>query len=56
MKILITGASGFVGKKVLERLLPNNDVIALSSQTLDGVTSIPSLNYRFDNNYLRNNG
>ena len=56
MKILITGASGFVGKKVLERLLPNNDVIALSSQTLDGVTSIPSLNYSFDNNYLRNNG
>lgn len=56
MKILITGASGFVGKKVLERLLPNNDVIALSSQTLDGVTSVPSLNYSFDNNYLRNNG
>lgn len=56
MKILMTGASGFIGKNVLKKLLPNNDIVALTSQYIDGVNCIPSLNYSFDDGYLRGHG
>lgn len=56
MKILMTGASGFIGKKVLECLDRTQDVTALSSQNIEGINCIQSLNYNFDDEYLSNNG
>ncbi len=57
-RILITGASGFVGRKVVEEILktyPNNDVVALASNELT-ISTILHNNYNIDENYLLNNG
>jgi nucleoside-diphosphate-sugar epimerase len=59
MKILLTGASGFIGKKVLDRLKEiygYDSVIALSSCNLKCVKTVASKNYKFDKNYLAENG
>ena len=55
---LITGATGFVGSKVLDELIKKyskTDLIALSSKELE-VSTILHNNYDFDENYLLNNG
>ena len=58
MKVLLTGATGFVGRKVLKRILDFCDakeVIVLSAQdsiSIDGIKTIPSRNYEFDEDYL----
>lgn len=57
MKVLITGASGFIGQRALKELKSRDiDVVALSSKKLDGIDTIESLDYAFNNNYLLNNG
>ena len=58
MKVLITGATGFIGHRVLEQLmLKNVDVVALSnSDNIKGVKTIFSNYYRFDDNYLMDQG
>lgn len=58
MKILITGASGFVGSHVLKKLL-GQDVCALTSSEsfdIDVIKTIDSKGYSFDEEYLLNNG
>jgi nucleoside-diphosphate-sugar epimerase len=59
MKILITGATGFVGSKVLTKLSQKygkDNIIALSSKPIDGIFTIRSLDYKFDRDYLLKNG
>ncbi len=59
MKILITGASGFVGSKVLDRLkliYGTESIIALSSRSIEGVKTVDSHNYKFGRNYLEESG
>lgn len=58
MNILITGATGFVGSKVLQKIIKKyskDNVIALSSKNLN-IKTILHNNYNFDENYLFNNG
>ena len=60
MKILITGAGGFLGRYVLNEIAtshPEIEAILLSSSISDRrFTVIPSRNYTFDSNYLYDNG
>ena len=59
MKILLTGATGFIGDKVLKKIIPKygkSSVIALSSNKIDGVKTILSKHYDFSENYLSENG
>lgn len=59
MKILITGATGFIGKAVLEKLIKkysSSDIIALSSKQIEGIRTIPSRGYAFSKEYLLENG
>lgn len=59
MKILVTGASGFIGSKVLPLLLERyeaDSIVALSSQNIDGVKTIDSMKYHFPDGYLQENG
>ena len=59
MKILITGATGFIGNNVLKKIVVKyspEKVIALSSQNIAGIKTIPSKGYDFDKNYLKENG
>lgn len=59
MKILITGATGFIGKAVLEKLIKkysSSDIIALSSKQIEGIRTIPSKGYAFSKEYLLENG
>ena len=58
MKVLITGATGFIGHRVLEQLkLKKIDVIALSnSDGIEGIKTISSRHYQFDDNYLLKHG
>lgn len=58
MHILITGATGFIGSKVLQKIIckySKDSVIALSSKNLD-VKTILHKNYNFDKDYLLKNG
>ena len=58
-KVLITGATGFIGKRVLPKLIEEygtDKIVALSSRNLENVRTIPSNDYIFDKNYLVNNG
>ncbi len=58
MNILITGATGFVGSKVLQKIInkySKDNVVALSSKKLN-IRTILHNNYDFDENYLFNNG
>lgn len=55
MKVLITGASGFVGSHVVKELFDNGyDIIALSARKIPYINTIDSLNYEFDTSYLHN--
>lgn len=59
MKFLITGATGFIGKAVLEKLVlkyGSSSIMALSSREIEGIKTIPSNQYIFSNNYLLENG
>jgi UDP-glucose 4-epimerase len=57
MKIFITGATGFIGSKVLNQLLESNaEITVLSSREIPGVHTVPSRNYQFDENYLAEQG
>lgn len=59
MKILITGASGFIGLRVLRRLeekYGKENIIALSSVRIEEVNTISSKGYKFGENYLKENG
>ncbi len=59
MKIMITGATGFIGKKVLSALTSkygSDSLICLSSQDIKGFNVIKHNNYSFDINYLSLNG
>ena len=42
MKILVTGATGFLGQEIVSRLIPEHQVVGLARQVLeseaDGVT------------------
>lgn len=58
MKILLTGASGFVGSKVARKILKrfgHENIIALSSGKIDFLKCLDSRNYNFDSDYLKNN-
>ncbi len=58
MKILVTGAGGFIGRHVLEELQKRTDVqdiVALTSKSIPGICCISSENYRFGQNYLLEN-
>ncbi len=59
MKLLLTGASGFVGSKVLRLLIEKygtENIICLSNRMIEGVKTIPARNYQFDADYLASNG
>ncbi|MBP5493839.1 MAG: NAD(P)-dependent oxidoreductase [Lachnospiraceae bacterium] len=59
MSILITGTSGFVGKRVIEQLRArynDEDIITFSSSPINGIKNIYSNNYVFDSDYLVNSG
>lgn len=59
MRILLTGASGFIGNRVLKLLLKENfaeELIALSSKDTFGIRAIDAKGYEFDENYLIKNG
>ena len=59
MSILITGTSGFVGKRVIEQLRTrynDEDIITFSSSSINGIKNIYSNNYVFDSDYLVNSG
>ncbi|SDJ26064.1 UDP-glucose 4-epimerase [Lachnospiraceae bacterium G41] len=59
MSILITGTSGFVGKRVIEQMrihYRSEDIITFSSSSIDGIKNIDSKNYEIDSDYLVNSG
>ena len=59
MKLLMTGATGFIGSRVLEKIISlygADSVAALSSGTVPGVRTIPANGYSFGMDYLENNG
>lgn len=57
MKILLTGSTGFIGKRVLKELLDRNyEVIVLSGSESKETNVIPSLDYKFNDNYFLENG
>ena len=59
MSILITGTSGFVGKRVIEQMrmcYSNEDIVTFSSSPTDGIKNVDSKNYDIDCNYLINSG
>lgn len=57
MKVLLTGATGFIGKRVLNKLQQRNiDFVILTSGMVEGVSTIPALHYQYDENYLCSNG
>lgn len=59
MSILVTGATGFIGRYVLQQLRQKyheDELVVLSSGKIEGVKSIASNNYEFDDEYLLNNG
>lgn len=59
MKILITGASGFVGKKVVSELRKKydaNDIVALSSKTINGMKTVDSNGYLLSEEYMISHG
>lgn len=55
MKVLITGAGGFIGSRVISRL-KDIDIIALSSSSIEGIQTIDCKGYEFDENYLMSHG
>lgn len=58
MKILITGGTGFIGKRVLERLVSiygTKNIIALSSGMIKGIKIISTQNYNFSDEYMIEN-
>ena len=64
MKLLLTGASGFIGSKVLEEiqnLYPDAELVLLSHSAnshydSDRITVLDSRGYEFDVDYLGDNG
>lgn len=59
MSILVTGGTGFVGSHVLRELkrqYPSEKIIALSSNEIEGIRTVNSRNYKFDEKYLFDNG
>ncbi len=57
MKVLITGAGGFVGSHVLKKLIGSHfDAITLSSLPLQGVKTIDAQGYLFGPDYLASHG
>ena len=59
MKILLTGASGFIGRHVLQKLLGKysaRELVALSSEKLSGIHVIDSRNYTFKDDIFTSNG
>lgn len=57
MKILITGATGFIGNHVLQKLKQTtHEITVLSSQSVDGFQVINAQEYHFAPNYLLENG
>lgn len=59
MKILITGASGFIGRYVIDTLTTkynNIEIVALSSSNIPGILTLEHNDYKFDSNYLSMNG
>ena len=51
--LLVTGASGFIGANLIEKLRRMSEVykiVALSSKNIDGVISINHNNYAFTEN------
>ena len=54
-KILITGATGFIGSKVLHCLIKEygtDSIVALASSEIKGIKTLPHNNYNFDSDYL----
>lgn len=58
MKILITGASGFIGKCVIDRLMNEYDIqiVTLTKKHNSGVTTLMLNDYSFDEDYFINEG
>lgn len=59
MKILITGANGFIGKYVIDILNKNYnnlEIIALSSKKINGITTLLHNNYSFEKDYFCKEG
>lgn len=52
MKVLLTGARGFIGRNVLRRLKDMVDVVAFSSSSINGVKTILHNNYYFANDFF----
>lgn len=59
MSIMVTGGTGFVGNHVLRELkmqYSSEKIIALSSTEIEGIQTVISRNYKFDERYLFDNG
>lgn len=57
MKILITGATGFIGSHVLQKLKKtDHEITILSSQSVNGFQVIDAQGFHFTPNYLLQNG
>lgn len=58
VKVLLTGASGFIGKRVLEHLKKSDEFepILLTSAKIEGYRCIDTEGYEFDADYLLANG
>ncbi len=57
--ILLTGASGFIGNKLLKSIIEKygvSKIVALTSKPIAGVNYILHNNYYFENNFLYDNG